>query len=247
MSQQRTEAVVLHGIDYSETSRIITFLTPDRGRFACMAKGVRRKNSPLAAILDTMNRVELIYYWKDGRSVQQLTDATALDNFMPIKADLERSAFAALPLEIVGKVAHENEPSFALYATLVHGMESLSTWTGDVRVHACWQALQLLNAAGHAPSTTVCVECGQLLPEPKDWPQPPGFAYHGGVTCTQCRADVGLTADVYTALRALVESPDACPSIDRVKGLGKIVSQFAMRQLETDLRSVRVINEMFGR
>ncbi|HNT88720.1 MAG TPA: DNA repair protein RecO, partial [Candidatus Hydrogenedentes bacterium] len=95
MPQERTEAVVLRGVDFSESSRIVTFLTPDRGRVACLAKGARRKNCPYAAALDTFNRVELVYYWKDGRNVQTLGEAALLDAYPGIKGDLEKSVYAA--------------------------------------------------------------------------------------------------------------------------------------------------------
>ena len=70
---------VLRGVDFSETSRIVTFLTPGRGRLACLAKGARRRRSPFQAMLDTLNRDEIVYYWKDGREVQQLGEAALLD------------------------------------------------------------------------------------------------------------------------------------------------------------------------
>ena len=64
MSQERTEAIVLRGVDFSESSRIVTLLSPDRGRLVCMAKGVKRPKSQLAGLLDTFNRLEVVYYWK---------------------------------------------------------------------------------------------------------------------------------------------------------------------------------------
>ena len=118
MPQEKTEAVVLRGVEFSETSRIVTFLTPRRGRVACIAKGARRKGSPMAAVLDTFNRVDMVYYRRQGRQVQTLAEAALLDGFPGLKGDLDRSLFAAIPLEIAFRVAHENEPSEALYAAL---------------------------------------------------------------------------------------------------------------------------------
>ena len=111
MSQEKTEGVVLRGVDFSESSRIVTFLTPDRGRLTCMAKGARRRNSRLGPVLDTLNRVELVYFWKEGRDVQPLAEATLLDGFPGVKGDIERSLHTAVPLEVAYKVAQANEPS----------------------------------------------------------------------------------------------------------------------------------------
>lgn len=244
VSQERTEAVVLRGVDYSETSRIVTFLSPDRGRLTCMAKGVRRKNSPLSVVIDTFNRVEAVYYWKDGRGIQLLAEASLLDGFGPLKADLEKAAFASLPLEIAYRVAHENEPSYALYATLVRGFESLCVWPGEARAHVCWQVIQLLIAAGFEPTLTSCVECGQVVSDRSDVV---GFSYKGGVTCPDCGSDARLTSGQYVGLLELAGNRDVCPRIDDVSGLYPILCRLAVRQLDTDFRSVRVIDEMFGR
>lgn len=240
MPQERAEAVVLRGVDFSESSRIVTFLTPVRGRLACLARGARRQKSPLLAVLDTLNRVEIVYYWKDSRAVQALGEVALLDGFGAIKADFAKASFAALPLEFAMRVAHENEPSAALYATLMGGMESLTAWTGDVRVHACWQLARLLSVAGFEPGLDVCASCGAPVADA------PGFSYDGGVTCPQCNADRRLSAEEFLALRALTLSREACPAVERVNGVYRALCGYAMRQLETDLHSVRVIDEMVG-
>ena len=108
MPQERTEAVVLRGIAFSETSRIVTFLTPGRGRLACLAKGAYRRRSAFGGALDTLNRVELVYYWKSSRSVQPLAEVSVLDAFPGIKTNLEKATCAALPLELAYRVTQEN-------------------------------------------------------------------------------------------------------------------------------------------
>lgn len=237
MSQERSEAIVLRGVDFSETSRIVTFLTPGRGRLACLAKGARRPKSAFAAALDTFNRIELVYYWKEGRSVQNLAEASVLDGFAAIKADLEKAAFGAFALEVAGRVAHENEPSENLYSVLLHGLEALRRWDGSVRAHAAWQVLQLLSVAGFEPTVDVCVECGAAVTAAR------GFSYSGGVTCAGCRADVRLAPEDAAALRDAVAARGACPpGAERLYGM---VHRYAARQLECDLRTIRVIDQMF--
>jgi len=240
MSQERTEAVVLRGVDFGETSRIVTFLCPERGRLTCMAKGVRRKNSALAPVLDTFNHVELVYYWRDGREVQALAEASLLDGFTGIKADLAKAAFAAFPVELAGKTAYANEPSHELFAALIRGLRGLNAWTGAVATHAAWQALALLAAAGFEPSLDACAVCGAPVGEAH------GFSLSGGATCVACPAERRLTAVQYGALRTLSRAPDACPAIEAAPGLCGLLSAYAAHQLETEFRSIRVIAEMLG-
>jgi DNA repair protein RecO (recombination protein O) len=239
MLRERTEGVVLRGVEFGETSRIVTLITPDRGRLACIAKGARRKNSTLAPILDTFNRVELVYYWKDGRSVQNLGEASLLDGFGSVKRDLEKSVYAAFPLELALHVAHEDEPSQVLYHVLVHGMEHLGGWHGDVRAHACWQVMRLLSAAGFAPSLDACGLCGSPLSDPT------AFVYAGGAACRACRSDRRMSTEEWLALRALAASPETCPVIPCSGTVYTLLRHYAAHQIEADFRSARVIEEMF--
>jgi len=235
----------LRAADFSETSRVVTFLTPHRGRLACLAKGVRRPKNPLAAVLETFNRVELVYYWKEGRGMQPLGDAALLDAYAGIKADLEKTALAAFPLEIAYRVAHENEPSEPLYAALVCGLEGLAMWSGPAQVHACWQALQLLCAAGFAPSLDVCAATGRPIQIDRSGRSSAlGFSFDGGVTCSPGHGDRPLSESGYAALRALVQTRERCPSVEGAEEIFPLIRPYAVRQLETDFRCFRVIDEL---
>jgi hypothetical protein len=234
MAQERTEAIVLRGVDFSETSRIVTFLTPGRGRMACMAQGARSTKRGMPAMLDTFNRLEIVYYWKESRSVQKLGEASLLDGFRGIKHDLEKSAFAAFPLELAYKASQENAPSEGLFETLVHGQASMAAWAGDARWHAAWQALHLLADAGFAP----VLDC--------DGP-PAGFDFSEGVVDAGRRHDRRLPPGAHDALRALADAPDACPeAMPGALAAFGLLAGFAAHQFESEFRSLRVIGQMFG-
>jgi DNA repair protein RecO (recombination protein O) len=179
-------------------------------------------------------------YWKDGRGVQTLGDTALLDGYPAIKRDLERNAYAAFPLEVAYKAAHENEPSGAFFAALVRGMESLTMWRGNARDHAAWQVLQLLSVAGFAPMLDACSHCGGELPEA------PGFAWDHGAVCARCPGDKRLRAETFAALRAWCAAADVCPEVAAGVEAFMVVRHYAARHLDSDFRSVRVIDRMFG-
>ncbi len=142
---------MLRKVDFSETSRIVTFLTPDRGRMACMARGARRKGSPLAAALDTFNRCELTYAWKDSRQVQNLIEAHVLDGFVVVKGDVLRMAAASFVLETALHAARENNPAPELYDALVSGLSRMNMPAIMPLACTAESVYTLLRAAGHAP------------------------------------------------------------------------------------------------
>ena len=242
MSQIKTTGIVLRGVDFSETSRIITLMTPDRGQVTCMAKGVRRKGSSLGAALDTFNHIDMVYYHRDGREVQQLGEASLLHRFDGIKANLERSGYGAFPMELAWMVSGRDAPSEDLFAVLVQGLEGLDSWTDDVPTHVAWQVLHLLRVAGFAPVLDRCVVThGPVGPTP-------GFCYESGVVATGQPADRKLSATGYAALRALEKEEDVCPALPRAAGAEAlaVLYRFARHQLETEFKSMRVIADLFG-
>lgn len=241
MPQETTEAVVVRGVDFSETSRIVTLLTPARGKVAVLARGARRKNSPWAAALDTFNRIEVVYQWKDGRGVQTLTDVSMLDAFPQMKRDLDRSACAAFPLEVAYKVAHENEPSEALYAALIAGLAGMDRGDAAPVAQAAWQVLALLRAAGFGPTLDHCVRCGGALPAD------PTFSWEGGLCCRDCGGDRRLRPETLASLRTMAEETARCPEVAAPNEVFSLMRQFAARQLETDFRSLRVLDQLVGR
>lgn len=218
MAPERGEAIVIRGVDYSETSRIVTFLTPARGKLACMAAGARRAKGAFGGTLDTLNRLEIVYYWKDGRSVQKLAEASLQHAFQAIKADLNKSVYAAFPLELAYKVAQENEPSRELYAALANGLEGLESWTGPARTHAAWQVMRLLSAAGFEPD----LSCAQSF-------------------------EVPVRTGTLDVLRELALSSDTCPvRIDHREAFDSL-ARYAERHVDSEFRSLRVIGQMFGK
>jgi DNA repair protein RecO (recombination protein O) len=239
--QETSEAVVIRGVDFSETSRVVTLLTPHRGRMAVLARGVRRKNSPLAAALDTFNRVEVVYAWKDGRGVQTLVEASPLDDFAGLKRNLARGAFAAFPLELAYKVAHENEPSGPLFEALVAGLHALARPGQAPLPAAAWTVLRMLRVAGFGPTLDACVRCGGPVADAA------GFAWDGGVACARCGSDQALGGGVLRALRGMAAAPTPGAPDSADGAVFGLLRRYAAHQLETGFRSLRVLDQLVGR
>lgn len=159
MAYLQTEVLVLRKVDFSETSMIVTFLSPQRGRMACLAKGARRKGSSLNAALDTFNRLELTYTWKDSRQVQNLVEASVINTYGAIKKSVSRSAAAAFILDIALHASWENHPVPELYDAVVRGLETLSMKDADPCTEAVHAVYALLKATGIAPDGADEEEC----------------------------------------------------------------------------------------
>lgn len=72
MSLEYSRAIILRCIDYQESSKIITVLTREQGKFALMARGAKKHKSPFAAVLEPGNLLDIGYAYKSSRNVQDL-------------------------------------------------------------------------------------------------------------------------------------------------------------------------------
>src|SRR6266566_5993225 len=101
----KTEAVVLRSIRFGEADRVLHLYTHDRGRIGAVAKGVRKTKSRFGGRLEPLSHVALLLY--EGRELDIVTQAEALDHFRVIREDLDRLARATTMLEAVDQVAQE--------------------------------------------------------------------------------------------------------------------------------------------
>ena len=73
-----------------------------------------------------------------------------------------------------------------------------------------------------------------------------GFAYEGGVTCEGCPSDRKVEPSTLESLRLFSGYREECPEASVNPEAYHVLRKFAMRQLDTDFRSARVIEQMFS-
>ena len=85
----RTEAIVLRQQVFGEADRILTLLTPDRGKLAAIAKGVRRPSSRKAGHLDLFMRADVLL--AIGRNLDIVNQAQAIDSFRFLREEFAQN------------------------------------------------------------------------------------------------------------------------------------------------------------
>ena len=200
MTLIRTDAVILRAVDYSESSKILTLLSPEHGRVAVIAKGAKRLKSPYRASVEVLARVEVIYSDKESRDVQTLSQCDLADAFPGMKGDLTAFAAASYLAEMAGAVAQVRQAAPELYAGLCAACTLLDHAPERAPGIAVWGARRLLAAAGLSPAVEACIGCGNPpAGEPRYFnPQA------GGITCRRCHqaGSRPLKAPGYHALHA---------------------------------------------
>ncbi|NPV09598.1 MAG: DNA repair protein RecO [Anaerolineae bacterium] len=177
----RTTGVVLRRRDFDEADRLITVLTPDRGKVTLLAKGARKINSRKAAHVDLFRQVDLLVH--RGRSFGIVSQAETVRAFPHIGSDLARMAAAHYLAELADTFVGEGQESRGVYDLLVAVLDWLEAG-GDPRLIQRYFELHLLDLEGYRPQLYRCLHCDRWLEEETNLFD----AASGGVYCPSCGA-----------------------------------------------------------
>ena len=75
MATEKTQAIVLRLVEFSESSFVATLFTEDFGKVGALAKGARRPKSPFEGALDLLALVRIVFLRKSSDALDILTEA----------------------------------------------------------------------------------------------------------------------------------------------------------------------------
>ncbi len=204
MSLVRTEGVILRSVNYSESSKILTLLSPAEGRVSVIAKGARRPKSPFRASTEPLMHVVAVYSDKATREVQTLTQCDVLDAFDGLKHDLTALAVGSYVTEVAGAIAQPRHAAPALYTALCTTLTLLDRVPDHAPGILLWGVRRVLDAAGLGPQVERCLVCGKPPAGEPRYFNPRA----GGVTCRACHqaGSRPLRQSGYDALHAAGEA-----------------------------------------
>ncbi|MFN7574695.1 MAG: DNA repair protein RecO [Planctomycetota bacterium] len=186
MAAEKTLAIVLRVIEFSETSCVVTLYTREFGKITGLAKGARRKKSPFESALDVLALVRLVFLRKTPPAMDLLTEAKLERRFRAGAADLGRLYAAYYVIELLLVLTEGGESQPELYDLAEETIRLLDDGgTNPSAILAAFE-LGLLQILGHQPMLTACVDCGRQVPE-----QATRFSFcsvSGGIVCTRCRS-----------------------------------------------------------
>jgi DNA repair protein RecO (recombination protein O) len=180
-----TEIVVLHMMDYLESSRILRVATRDAGVQSVLAKGARRPKSRFGAALDLFSQGTAQILVKPGRDLQTLAGFDVARARSALAGELGRFMGASAIAELMLRFGHDDAHP-ELFDSLVGALDDLAVAPADrsreIAIGAAWR---LVGVLGFAPSLDVCSICHG--PVERD----DAVRFHhraGGVVCQRCAA-----------------------------------------------------------
>jgi DNA repair protein RecO (recombination protein O) len=124
MQLASTKGIVLHQIKYGDTSLICQIYTENFGRKSFLFKGIRSRNSKIHPnILQALYIVNLEAYFKEGKDISLVKEASACTLFSHFPYDINKSAQAMFMAELLNKCLREEEANKVLYSFIRNSIE----------------------------------------------------------------------------------------------------------------------------
>ena len=220
---------------------MLTLLTESDGKISAAAKGVRRKNSKLAAAAQLYAFSEVTLSHSGGR--WYLNEANALELFPGIGMSIENLALAAYFSELLETVCRDELPEPELLRLGLNTFFALSEGKKSPGLIKAAFELRLMCQAGYAPPLDGCAACGT------ENPAEPVFALEGdGLMCRSCAAVAGtararLCASSLAAARYIEAADDRRLfsfnlSDDALRRLSEASERYARHQLEREFKTL---------
>ncbi len=242
----KTEGIVLRQRKLGEADKIVTLYTPNYGKLEAVAKGVRRPKSRLAGHLEMLTYTSVML--AQGRNLDVVTQAQAIESFAPLREDLHRLSRALYAAELVDRFSPEGAESYHIFQLLLATLRRLAAGAGADVVLRYFE-MQLLSLAGFQPQLQSCLDCGRALQPMANYFSPAA----GGVLCPSCgsgtAASRSLSLSALKVLRLLQSG--GFGEVQRVKiapALGQEVEfhlrAYLIHVLEREVRSAAFIDRL---
>lgn len=215
MAVVRTSAVVLRRIPFGESSWIVHALSESEGSLGMLARGARRKGSPLASGVEPLTLSEIVVSIKPGRDLQNLMHASPLESHPRLAHDLERQTTALACAEATLRFLREGGAAPGVFERLREALGSLER--GEPCAPALWRYLAgIADELGWGLALDHCAQCGS-----EDVERSLSVSVSaGGFLCQDCaRANHAPSLSIEVA-RSLRETASRVPPAPREREAG---------------------------
>jgi len=190
----KTDALVLRASDYKENDRLLTLLTPSRGKLTAGIRGVKKPKAKLAFAAQPFCFAEYVLAEKGGRHT--VTAAYLYDGFFPLRNDIVRYYAACAALEIADALLVGDGANEPFFVALIETLKNLCYTEGDAAESLLSFSLAALRESGYMLDLDGCGICGGEVK---------GEVYFdfdaGYFTCPSCASGVRASEATYETLR----------------------------------------------
>lgn len=217
MASEKSLAIVLRVVEFSETSCVVTFFSREFGKLGALAKGARRPKSPFEAALDLLAVCRIVFLRKSSDGLDLLTESKLERRFRSAAVDLTRLYAGYYVAELLREMTDHGDPHPELFDMADSTLAQIDA-SGDIASLVLRWELAALRWLGHLPALDDCASCGGQV---NSSGRVPFGQQAGGILCAQCRVGerqvVSVSAGAIDALRRMsaAVANGELPELDR--------------------------------
>ena len=179
----KTKALVIKKLDYGDTSKIATFFTEDFGKISAIIKGARSPKSKMGSVVDILNTVQIVYYKKESREVQLVSQAELINHYTKIKEDLDKLKYGSSVAELLLNLTLEDEAHPKLYKGTARILDLMNESDEPAEIYFAKYVLFFLKEMGYEIQLEKCSSCEKDI----EIGMPYSFSYNSGILCSGCK------------------------------------------------------------
>lgn len=232
MPLQKTQALVIRKVDFSETSQVIRFYTKDCGKITALAKGSKRNKNTFSGVFDHFILYEIVYIDKQPNRLDIVTQAEIIEDYRGLCKDFSTNAMASYIIEFTDELTADGQHIPNFFDLVIQSIKKLlddadlptAEQAGKNKALFCFEA-KALKLLGYFPKTENCCICERSI---IDSASVFFTAKRGGAICNYCsRGEAIKVLTTYDVLKYLKKFSD-----------GEITSNFIDSKIYSELRKV---------
>jgi DNA repair protein RecO (recombination protein O) len=163
----QTDAVVLHAMDYRDTSKIVSLYTKKFGKIKVIAKGVRSQKNKFGSSLEPMTISSIVLYKKKHRDLHLLSKSEIAVVLNGLFANSDRMYTGLAVIELMNMVMHDEEENEKVYDMLIQALQTINDAENNhINVLLSFM-IKVFDQFGFGLALASCSSCGRPVEEVK--------------------------------------------------------------------------------
>lgn len=233
-----TVGIVLSETKIKESSKMLTILLRDKGKYSVLAKNIQNPKSKLMSSCQLFTYSDFTILEKDNLKI--ITKAECINNFYTIREDYYSFCVASFFVEIINKsILDEVEVNEILFLLFL-GLDNLSMGKNQKQTLLVF-IVKFLQLSGDVPPISFCSICSDNI-------EKIGFFSNNGMVCKKCKNEFSKElsyTEIYTLKYILNEETSKCFSFSipekNVEYLLEIFKKYLKNNLEYKINTLELI------
>ncbi len=229
--EEKLSGIVLGGVNYGESDKILNIFTLEKGTISAKIKGVKKAGAKLKFASEPFCFVEFVFSTTGDR--RTVIGASLIDSFYPLREDLIKFYSAGAVVDFIKKFEKESIVSADMFLLTVETLKNLAykdTCTlGEITAFF----IKALKIAGYSLNLDGCFTCGKKLSGRIYFDY-----YFGGFFCDECKGEHAREINLSTYLALQGASENNLDSSLSFEGAIRLINYYIINRAEEKLNSL---------